>query len=260
MNMKKILILFGISLFISLNTMAVKQPHIVKPLADNASLKPLVVWTPIEDADSYSVKLKEINTATGLSATLETTSIAAPTTSYRPAATLTAGNFYMLVIRAIDGAEQSDKEKLYFQAKDKKLIIGDVDFEATLPSTDLVSRAVVFFPVGYAIATSGTFLANSEVKLPDGAIITALKMRLDVNAATSNTVLLFRQALDGSVYETFGSAASSTITAASTFDLITSADLDATKTTVDNTTYQYFLFLSLTDTNIFAYVEIDYID
>ncbi len=261
--MKKIKIfcaIVWISIIISIPVFAIKPPHITRPAVNDVSLQPLVVWNPVQGAISYSVKLKEINTSTGASTTIETGATAASTTSYRPTVTLTAGNFYFIVITAVGNNEQSTKEKLYFQAKDKKLIIGDTEFEGIPPDDDnFITRLIGAGPdiSAYTRASGGNFNANVKVILPDGAIITGLKTTW-ANGATPSVIVLQRQALNVTDNTTVASVTSTNTTP--NFITAASTNVDATKTTVDNTTYQYFLFLALANGNGFATAEISYVD
>ncbi len=251
--MRKILLAIGIVLFTSLQAMAIKQPHIITPDPNDVSLRPLITWAPVEDAASYSLKVKEV-ASTGETVTIETATITAPTTDYRLTTTLTAGSYYKIILQAIDSdSTDSDKEKLYFQAKDKVLTIGQTEFGNNGFGTFDDYERIGFFVLDSAtIAETATFITGASFSLPGGSIITGFSIILVDNTASETTLFLVKSTSSVS-FEIIGEGSNTTITtsgtdaSARTFSL----DYDLTdpttlaEATVEKAFYQIDLNLAL---------------
>lgn len=269
--MRQFRIIFGLtilSIVFSLPAFAVSAPQIFKPVANDASLRPLIQWNPVKNADSYSIKLKSVDPTTGVSTTIETATIAAPANSYRPTATLTAGSYYLVVLRAIDGSEQSDKTKFYFQANDKFIVLGHTLFDNNGSGAfDVYNR------VGFLVLDSNTFASGSawitgtSFVLPQGAIITGFSITLIDDTGVDSNVFLVKSEFGGN-FQVIGESSNTNIltsgtdTSARTFSL--TYDLTDTTTlteaTIDNNNAHYQVDLNLSQDHDLDRVIVRYID
>ena len=240
---------------------AIGKPDIIKPDADTASLRPKFVFRPVKNAVSYQYKLKEIDSSTGEATKIEVDTVTA-TNQFRVTSTLIAGKYYRMIIRAIDSnSVKSDKEKLYFQAKDKYVLVRDAAFEGIDEGlSDYGQRYKMSLPQAYIKAAGGPYKANANVDLPDGAIITGFTSYWRSNDANYTLVEFFRQKPDFS--ETAESIATSNSDGVTidTDSITVSTDLDSDKSTIDNDTYNYMIRLTLYNSHYFYKAKITYID
>ncbi len=273
--MRQFRIIFGLtilSIVFSLSAFAVSAPQIFKPVANDASLRPLIQWNPVKNADSYSLKLKSVDSTTGVSTTIEEATITAPTNSYRPTTTLTANNYYLIILRAIDGAEQSDKTKLNFQAKDKFIVLGHTLFGHNGTGTfDTFTRYVFLVLSPNTFATGNIWVTGASFFLQQGAIITGFSITL-IDDTASDSICFLSKSMFGGDLAIVGPGslldpASNIVTSGSdisarTFDL--AYDLTDTTTlaeaTIDNNNAHYQVDLDLAQDHDLDRVIIRYID
>lgn len=247
---------------------AIGKPEVLSPTSDDVSLRPKITLTPVKNAASYSYKLKQVDASTGQKITDVESGTVTGTNQFRITTTLTAGNYYKLTLRAVNASNvKSDKVKFYFQAKDKHIYVAESEL-ALITETQNFTRAGLLIPTGWIYASADLF-ATANFKLPDGAIITRITAALKENdASDKSTVVFSRIQRDGETHGFFQQAVQDEIATISTDDSADSEDQrvftatisDDSTLTVNNDSYQYYLYVWLINSHRFYYAKIHYID
>ncbi len=237
---------------------AIGIPKIRKPSADNVSLKPTFYWGPIKNAGSYTYKLKQLNDDGTTLATLETGTATAPNTAFTVTDTLTVNTHYVLILRAVDGTtgEQSTKEKFYFQANDKKVIITHANF-VEHDGNNIFSRGTSGTMGIVTNAAAFGYIAHAQVTLPDFATITGFSVRNNEAGGPSALFSLVRITRDDSTNQTISdiTTAGGGVLLTQNFGVLTGDVI------VNNKLYTYEVFIGINGVgSTFSEVEITYND
>lgn len=245
---------------ISLNAYSIGKPDLIKPSSDQVSLRSEFVVRNVPNAVSYEFKLRRIEPSTGLSTTVEK-EIVTGTNKHRFDTELTDGDYYKLIIRAIDGlGTKSERVHFYFQAKEKCLIIG----HAQLHNNGVTNQTYDRLETDLASSTeakSTLWVSGVSFSLPDGAIITGLKVQMIDNTSSDSEIYLARSAFGeaDNIPNQLGNRVSSNNTSESSREFSkTYAEED--DMIIDNDNYHYQVNVVLAKNHKIERIKITYVD
>ena len=84
----------------------------------SCSIRPIITWSPIDDATSYEVKVKQLDASGNIGATILSTTTTATNTTLT--SNLTAGTIYRVTVKT--NGVSTDKLDFYIKAEEKYII------------------------------------------------------------------------------------------------------------------------------------------